>query len=97
MRFYQVPNGARFYWEGNRAQSGAYALKCTSLVAYHITLQRFAVMWPLAQVSDVEETHDDELPARERIDKAHQQALGMIFFIALFIVTIVAVIWYLVG
>ena len=97
MRFYQVPQGARFYWPGNRAQSGAYALKCSSLVAYHITAQRFAVMFPFARVKDIEETHDDELPDQERVDKAHQQALGLLFFIALFAVTLVVVIAYFVS
>jgi hypothetical protein len=94
MRFYQVPKGARFYWKGSRAQSGAYALKCSSLVAYHIGMQRFAVMWPLAAVSDIEEEHDDTLPEQDRIDRAHQQALGMIFFILLLIVTAVVILWY---
>lgn len=97
MRFYQVPTGARFYWQGNRTQPGAYALKCSSLVAYHITLQRFAIMWPLAQVGDVEETHEDELPDQTRIDRAHQQALGLLFFVVLLVVTMLVLVWYFVA
>ena len=97
MRIFQIPTGARFYWQGNRTQPGAYALKCTSLIAYHITLQRFAIMWPLAHAEDVETVHDDEFPDQARIDKAHQQALGIVFFITLVIVTLVALFWYFVA
>jgi hypothetical protein len=97
MRFYQVPQGARFYWAGNGAQGGAYVLKCTAVVAYHISAQRFALMSPLSKVSDVEITHDDPLPAPERIAQAHQQALGLLFFAGLLLLTLVMLVWFWFG
>lgn len=91
MRLYNVTNGARFFWPGNRTQAGSYCLKCTWLVVYHMTSGRFAMLWPWTAVRDVEEEHTDELPSDGRIQRAHQQAMGLLMFGVILLIAIVAV------
>ena len=90
MKLRQVPNGARFYWRGNKAQTGSYCLKCTWLVVYHLASGRFAVLGPWTAVQDVETEHDDTLPSDERIQKAHQQAVGLLLFLLIFLIALAA-------
>lgn len=92
MRLYQVPSGARFFWPGTARQVGAYCLKCTWLVVYHIPAQRFAVLGPWTAVRDVELVHEDELPSEERVQRAHQQALGLFLFVIILLIAIAAVV-----
>lgn len=91
MRFYEIESGARFYWSG---RASSYCLKCTWLVAYHLQAQRFAMMVPWSAVGDVEVGHEDQLPDQARIRSAHQQALGLLVFIA---ILLTALIWFLVA
>jgi hypothetical protein len=56
-----------------------------------MTSGRFALLWPWTAVRDVEESHTDELPSAERIQRAHQQALGLLMFGAILVIAIVAV------
>lgn len=95
MKLSQVKVGSRFYWVGNKAQIGSYCLKCSWLVVYSLTAQRFAVLPPWTEISDVEETHNDLLPAESRINTAHQQALGILFFFLLLVLTLLAFLWWL--
>lgn len=94
MKLSQVPVGARFYWSGNKTQSGSYCLKCSSLVVYHLQSRRFAILWPWSEVDDVEVEHEDDVPAAERIQRAHQQAIGTIAMLALFVGLFFTAVWY---
>lgn len=94
MKLSQVKVGSRFYWAGNKAQIGSYCLKCTWLVVFSLTAQRFAVLPPWTAVSDVEESHTDPLPAESRINAAHQQAVGILFFLLLLLLTCLALLWW---
>ena len=91
MKLYQLPNGARFYWPGNRTQQGSYCLKCTWLVVYHLPSGRFAMLWPWTAVRDVEPAPDDPLPSPERIHKAHQQGVGLLLFLVILLIGLAAV------